>query len=363
MRPRHALAAVAAAVVVAAAPPSDDDELKQAVTRLASGIRQELAAVGGRTVRVADFLPKGKADPALGPTVRRLLSEEFAQAGVPTTTDADLIVGGTYLIEPTRGRMALVIDTRLTTAAGKPLAAQSVQALGLETVARFASVTGVVPTDRGGKDRERVMAALLLDDGPDPIPAAIGAIDGTVIRASADSPYGVEVHVRPAGAARYEPRIPTRVDGKPFVTLQKDECYAVRVLNGSDWDAAIKVMIDGLNVFHFSESSEYRHFVVPKGKAGKLIGWPRSADVTDLFRVAGPPDGVNAAEAGVIEVQFARAWAAGDPPPSMELAARLRVGRGDPLATARGPEVERNYAPVDRVVGDFFTFVAVRYSR
>ena len=118
-----------------------------------------------------------------------------------------------------------------------------------EAIVHGAGVSAVLPPDELPMDREARLKDIL--SGRD----EAARIAGSQIRASAGSPYAIEVLVNGSGRAA------SMVDGLPFVKLAKDDIYTVRLVNDSDRDAAVKLTIDGVSCFAFSQ---IRHETGPK---------------------------------------------------------------------------------------------------
>lgn len=188
-----------------------------------------------------------------------------------------------------------------------------------------------------------------------------------------DSLYRVEILVNGM------PVPVTNQEGMAFLQLARGDVYEIRLINNSEYDAAVQIHIDGLSVFQFSTHPEYRHFLIPKKSSGIVQGWHVTNTVAHSFLVTSYPDSAAAREVaqkdataqleakakrGVITVTFAAAWEGGieNAPPDEKLL-REKANRGDPLGTGIGPDIKVHLKPVTRTIGVARSTVSIRYDR
>ena len=195
-------------------------------------------------------------------------------------------------------------------------------------------------------------------------------LDHTKIKAGS-SPYEIEILVKSGNG--YVPRPPVDKDGLAFVELKKDDVYRVRIYNYSNYDAAVTLTIDGLNMFAFSEVKDkegkplYDHLIVHAHKASDIPGWYRNNNMngSDEFLVAKYAECPAAqmfpesASIGTITVSFAAAWAPKDAPPPDEPSSSKSID----LGTKRGAPTGDGYTLVERQYGVTRATVSVRYSK
>jgi|HubBroStandDraft_6_1064221.scaffolds.fasta_scaffold98990_2 hypothetical protein len=202
---------------------------------------------------------------------------------------------------------------------------------------------------------------------------------GALIKSRRESPYGIELLVTSlsaapkdaAGWARVPARAVVRRRGLPFVQINTDEVYAIRIHNRQPdrLDAAATVSIDGIDCFNFSQirnpasnRPKYTHYIIHPG-VGMVTGWHRTNNESDSFLVTqygkGAAGRINAdrSKVGVITVQFAIAWS-GDAVPDAEKGAR--DGGNE---TGFGPPTRTGVAEVERHVGVVRDEISVRYTR
>lgn len=186
-----------------------------------------------------------------------------------------------------------------------------------------------------------------------------------------DTPYSIEILVKnDQTAGKYVPRAPKLVEGQPFVEIKPGEVYAVRLINDSTrYDAGVKLSIDGLSTFQFSENADYKQldkWLIRRQSHGVIRGWHlRNQDgkmVLAEFKVnsygeipavqMGSPQ-----EYGTITATFCAAWRKGEePPPSDIYYERVRgTGQGE----TRVEELDE----VQRFFGKPRASISVRYER
>ena len=200
--------------------------------------------------------------------------------------------------------------------------------------------------------------------------------DGTTVLAGAKSPYGLEVRVNGAAVP------PQDRDGLAFTPLRREQEYTVRLFNRSETEAAVRLSIDGLNVFTFLEDKQpatladgkpnprrgeprFDLFLVPAGGSVEVPGWMISRSKVLGFKVTSYPDtalaqlGRDQSPTGTITATFSAAWPKGQKPPAGE--PPTARGPGDD-GTGFGKPKAIDARPVERQVGVVRASVSVRYS-
>jgi hypothetical protein len=162
--------------------------------------------------------------------------------------------------------------------------------------------------------------------------------------------------------------------GLLFADLEKDNIYAIRLINNTDRLAAATVTVDGLNMFVFSEIAGYRALgkvvIPPRSELpnGVLLkGWHHTnahsyafqvCDVGESAVVELQGDGPDVQDQiGVITVLFA---------PAADLSKDETLPADEPksasLATKKGPLVGQAYVEKDVHIGLDREVISVRYS-
>ena len=192
-----------------------------------------------------------------------------------------------------------------------------------------------------------------------------------------DSPYAIEILVKEGD--KFVPRAAVEKDGLAFVELKKDEVYRVRVINDSDYEAAVALSIDGLNMFQFSELRDpkdkdkplYDRMLISKKGSYDIPGWHRNngKNGSDEFLVTKYADSeaarlyANSANIGTITVTFAAAWPKDGTPPPDEPKNPSKFSRSADLGTKRGAQTGEGYTEQVREFGVIRAAVSVRYSK
>lgn len=79
----------------------------------------------------------------------------------------------------------------------------------------------------------------------------------TVVRPSDRSPYAIEILVFENG--QYRPlELKVDKDGDPYAEFRMGQIFAVRIHNGSDFDAGAHVIVDGINRFMTAKTEKWR---------------------------------------------------------------------------------------------------------
>jgi len=204
-------------------------------------------------------------------------------------------------------------------------------------------------------------------------------IDNSKVYASDVASYGVEILVngRPLRA--------DDVSGEAFVKMNPGDKYKVRLWNNTKIMAAVRLRVDGLNFFTFTNeiipgTDDPKYDVVlinPNGGSVTIDGWHLDNSKSREFKIE-TLDSENTALAmakkrgiisagkveiqdqdiGLIQAHFMLAWKkSGNPPPEEEGTRGLATGFGDEIKSPFVADVEYTYSSVVR------SAVCVRYSR
>ncbi len=148
------------------------------------------------------------------------------------------------------------------------------------------------------------------------------SIDGSKVSPTKETPYAVEILVQKG--SDYVPRAAVDDGGQAFVKVNRDEIYAVRLVNNSQEEAAVALSIDGISMFAFSENKNYSQVIIPAKSVGLIRGWHRSNQKSDAFQVMEySKSGVaevlpTSTSLGVITAAFAVCFPKDVPPPEDE---------------------------------------------
>lgn len=410
--------ALAAALALAAPAPAAPDPLREYLARVADDLAKFLDGKKDDTekkpkVAVAFAGPPQFKSAAAG-VCTQVLTDLLRERQVDVATGTTFAFNGTFT--PGEGvnavgdkRLGIVLKGEIVDVFGKPAAAVDFGGF-IDDERKFAELFGS-PVDlerqRDDPARDRAKKDSLVR------PAFFRS--GDLTKASPESRFGLAVEVggraRPVKVARggqfEDAPDGARSDGLPFVHLDLNEEYAIRLTNGSAFEVAVAIAVDGLSVFHFSEDRtddptrrgepKWRHWIIPAGQTFVLPGWHKRDSRTvngrlqegklARFTIA-PFEESEAAklgkvdQIGTITATFHACWEEGrtQPPPD-EVATKARItvmdtprsaGNGQvyvsattrtEVGTRMGQEESFNAQGVKRVIGRPRASITLRYER
>jgi hypothetical protein len=377
--------------------------------RAAEALRKELAGIAatvagvlkGRdqdTISVGQFTGPATFPTSAGPGIAQALTEEFQKLDIVVKAVAPLGIEGRYLVtdldvpdgdRPGRNQTVLAVRIQGTVVdqAGQVIAGFTsgevadvpvvdgkfqIDVPDEQTVLEVTGVTASLPPDEPAKDRAQRIREIVQPDPAgapaqaDPPPTA--RLDGSRVFAAPGNDYAVEVLVNG------RPRPAQLIDGLPFVEVGQNEFYVIRLVNNTPYEAAVRLTIDGLSTFAFSDlrhedgpkagQPRFNLWVVPPRGVKVVRGWHRTHERADSFLVTGYAESAAAtlnhtADIGTITATFAACWPSDAPPPTDEPPRR----KGAPLATGIGPPVQQNIRGLERTIGVVRAAVSVRYAK
>jgi hypothetical protein len=336
------------------------EDLDKEMALVARGIKQLLDGRGQDAIAVGEFTGPARAASSGGAGIKHALIGQLEKMGVRVSRRAELEVKGDYLdVEDQKTRMtALRLKARVIDRSGNEITHFDRGLFDLTTIATLIGLTATLPADAPDEKRNALVTGAI--DNP------TIHLAGTRIDAGRGSPYAIEILVktgsdyRPRGAARDD-------DGFAFLKIRRDEIYAVKLINDSAHDAAVTLTIDGLNVFAFSENTNYTHWMIPPRQTLTVPGWHRTNKVSDSFQVteyaksAAAEKLPGSTSVGTITAAFAAAWSPGQPPPPDEAPGKKGERAGD--ATGKGPPVATQFTEAIREIGRLRAAISVRYTR
>ncbi len=214
---------------------------------------------------------------------------------------------------------------------------------------------------------------------PKPVVGGNGS-GNTQLSAGPNSKFRLEVLVQKQGVGDFIPW-PIKIERglAEMADLEVGDLYMVRVYNDSRNDVGVKLAIDGINVFQFSEDLDRKKlgmWLVPANSAGKILGWykrPNGKGNIRKFQLATKdtvlnelppavlgdrPQGEQVA-LGMINAQFFLAWKPSEQKPLIEQIA----SRGVELRTVVGPPLTKEVKLEPRFFGTaMLASLTVRYS-
>jgi hypothetical protein len=362
---RSTLLALVAAVLAAAGPARASEALRNEVrAALAEPIKKLLEEEKQEAVAVGEFTGPAQLDTNAGPGLRQILAEELAALKVSVQKKANLSVKGRYAKVDDKvgpGQVVVKLTAEVFDRNDERRAEFHALLRGVADMAKLLGGTASLPPPDepgAGKARNRELDKRL--DQPQ------AHVADSKVLAAADSPYAVELLVKPAPAAPAVPREAHVRDGQAFVDIKRHEIYEVRVTNHTPGEVGVTLTIDGLDAFAFSEVRDpktgrpkYSHYVVAPRQTATIVGWhlrDKPPDNYASFLVTEYGQGASskmagqatAGKRGVITVTFA---------PAHEGKPRS-IGDETGLGPPRSVEVK----PVQRTIGAVRDVVSIRYT-
>ncbi len=343
------------------APPAQakPDRLHTEMEIAAQEIKDRLSE-GGKalpTISVGNFSCPTNSAASGGSLLRKVIMEELTKLGFTIQLQAEVGVTGEFRNKTAEsGLPAAVIGFSLVDKTGKRIGEPIVRAVQDNGVliALFGPAAPL-PPDAGEEIRGKYLARAM--ERPSE------TLHDTKIKLSSESKFAIELVVDDKAVT------PQIREGLAFAPIKRDQTYAVRLINDSDYDAAVSLTIDGLSMFEFSEVVDkdkrplYRCVIVAKHSSALIKGWHITNDKTDTFKVveysksAASQMSTSLSSIGTITASFALCWEPGKEAPKDEM---ITLG-GD--ATGRGPRVDDNYMEVRRDFGKIREVIPVRYTR
>ena len=356
---RFAILLMGAVICLAPRPAHAGSNLRQELAVVADNVSKFLKAREEDSIAIAEFPGPAQLAASSGPTIVQILTEELEKKGVAVKRRSNLSIEGRYrdAIDAASKRLAAQISGQVVDRAGQVLFEFNRGVFGDTTLSELFGVTAELPAAADDKTRDELLRKQL--DEPQV------TLKSSRISASPDSPYAIELLV--AAGNEHRSCQASNDEGMAFVELQRDQTYAVRLINDSPHDAAVTLTIDGLGMFSFSEHKEYRHVIIAAHSQALIKGWHRTNQVSDAFVIteyakSAAAELKSSAPTGSITATFAAAWPKGSAPPADEPKNPSDYARsGD--ATGRGPQVSMQYKVVERNFGVVRSTVSVRYKK
>ncbi len=383
---------MSAALLLAAAAPVRAQEaqglratrLEEAVSELADKVADYVKNTAGvNVVSVGSFTERqGGMDVSFGPAIKVMMVEKLAAKpnGVTTELRQKTSFKGEYTYFADIGKIELSVAVVQDGLTRKTFTAD---VFNVSNIAAIMGATGVLSLDLNQRGKD--LQASITKPEPKIVPSPLEGAAGIPARAAAakNALYAMEIwrlkrdkvgQTNPADSD-YEP-LPIEVDTSQFlrVELEQKDLYAVRLINNTKNLAAATLTIDGLNMFTFSDVSDYRGLgkvLVPPGPQGVLIkGWHRTDERSDSFEVCdvgesaavgvknGPAGQVVVDDkVGVITALFAVALDV-----DSNSAAPADEPRIISVGTKLGPALNQAYRPMRVKIGENREVISIRYN-
>jgi hypothetical protein len=401
------LVAISCGLIILLAIPersSAQDSLRVELRRLAHTVKKYLEAEDRNSIAVGDF--SGPAGTKYGPRIVEALKSELERQGI-RVEKSGMAIKGEYstvsTVDPSNpadqlpvvqiagkivnanNMLLTAINTNSFTVEGSedsvPISQgefvvelrdqslrddESKQNIpDLTALVESRGVSGVVPADfAAAGDRLRAIEELASEPK-----LQLSSDRATLFAGDGAKIYGVQL------IANGQPRgFTLDARGTAQVNVEEGETCELRIVNHSNVEAAVRVTIDGLSVFQFSELRHkagplegeplYNHFLVPANSHDVSVkGWHINNETSLQFLVA--PYRESAAvelgqesSDGVVTLTYSAAWPKGDRPadePPLSRSAPKRIGLGMPF--------KAELREIQRQVGEPRAFISFYYDR
>lgn len=368
------------------AEPPTVGQLKDVVNQASVEI---MKTVGDKKVSVGEFTATGKRNLNSGPLVAELLKEnlENLKPKCVLPQDAPFEVKGQYLftdspepMEKAAGQKVIRFDFEIRETQNGQFARAPISTFirNNTEIIQIMGVCGNIPSTPNPVDgnderrkRNKGIQGLILKPQ-----FFIDPKNPSRVSTSKESPFQLEVLSTPLSDPNQRPVAPLKVtvkDGMPFIELKKDDRYELKFYSKANEEVAIKVFIDGINMFYFSQDRDsqdkykpkFSHLIVPPVQNGievvsAIPGWHKSVSgdknflsflVTSYGKGASQNiDVVSTGQVGVIQVQTSRCYPAGS-----KSAGGNETGFGPPLRIQQSPQEREIDSPSD--------IITIRYSK
>jgi hypothetical protein len=184
-------------------------------------------------------------------------------------------------------------------------------------------------------------------------------VTGATIRGRSGSAYAVEVLAKRDG--QLVSQTATIQDNRPWVELAAEDSFAVRLVNESEHEAAVRLTVDGVEALEFSGSNSL-HWIVPPGRSLVVDGWRLPGGRTEAFQARGgfpqspaaPCRLTPSPATGQISASFSACWKDDAARPRDEPPTRDRlIGVGSDVETSDS----------QRQLGRLRSVISVRFER
>jgi hypothetical protein len=341
-----------------------DELLDQGLAMMAKEIKSFLAEEKLPTkVIVGDFSGVPKLKASGGVEISRSIKSQLEAAGLTVDDDADTQIMGKFKLVEKRQHpqdefdsLGLEILAQIFDGNGDPLAELPISVFG-SVVLQISGASGVdIPPMMPEKQRQEKMIEQVKNPPT--------STDQGKTKPTATSPFSVEILVVKGNQLEKRPATLDQ-QKRANVDLHQGEEYVVRLHNAADFEAAVTLTIDGVDMFvDATDAPSNSRIIVAPGKYADVPGWYISKTNTKAFQIGGYEQSVakrvgNSTGIGTITAAFRASWDPKGPPPVDEPSGQPKGGK----ATTQGRDLAKNYEIVTRDFGDVRAVVSVRYDR
>jgi hypothetical protein len=291
------------------------DPLRCEMKSVSEKLRDYFAGRRIKEVAVGDVTNADPTTPSTaGPGIRQLLIEELGRAELKVKLRADVGLTVIYRarkipLDNNRRAEQVVVEMRFTALFTRDNSQEDILSYRICNDEASRHILGLTVFNKDPKARDQ--QTLLAYTKPK------ANLDGTVILAGEKAPFGLEILVAD------KPVAPEDEDGFGRVSLQRDQTYAIRLINRSRIEVAVRLSVDGLNVFSFSQLRQedgpykgaplYDMVLVPPKDSLTIPGWHRTNATSRKFKITEYAETAAAmmnksTDIGTITATFCAAW-------------------------------------------------------
>jgi hypothetical protein len=155
----------------------------------------------------------------------------------------------------------------------------------------------------------------------------------SVVRATDASRFGLQIRVADSPEGSMFPAEASNEGGLAFINAKRGQRFAVTIINDAEFDVGVRLTLDGVDSFHFSENPVFKQnkvWLIHRRSALTIPGWyvrdPLGGQpaISKDFVFTDLPDSIAArfasksSEIGIINAQFFPAWKISEQPPKEE---------------------------------------------
>ncbi len=150
-------------------------------------------------------------------------------------------------------------------------------------------------------------------------------------------------------------------DGLPYTNLEFGETYELVLVNNTDMEVAANVKVDGVNVFHFTDTSvpgatradgtKFKYWIVGPHREIVVRGWYQTSrrqlrfHITPVEEGAAAQAGLPLDDVGLVSVTFHASWEKDEQRPSDEPQVDRTIAMGDPKTTPQEDTTRLHHEP------------------
>lgn len=352
-------------------------------------------------IKVGSF--EGPPNAGQNLSIEKQLTEHLQAKGLTVVANGEIgppktwIVRGSYSHQETAGKDRMMVQVHAELFDEQNTQQKNFTAnpyvFAITALDNVAEATESSFDESNKKDLGGVSEAILVGAKRPNTEVVTGPDESTRVSAKKGSKFAVELHV-----ANGKTLSPTKADFAPLkgrvervafetdagdvayarADLRPGEFYAIKIYNSADFDIGVRLLIDGLSTFEFSEiPANKKHNIWVVGRrnketgepgVGMVYGWHRNDEYSDLFEVAHLPETevfkMNRSQSrmGIIQAIIFPLWREDEQPP-LNIAETFGSESLLP-GTKRGAQIENKITYARRFVGTTpVSSIVLRYTK